>query len=112
MVFTVVPHFLSFCAGSYNSSTGEFLPQENDFYFLPDPRDLIYTHFPHNPAEKDYRSHDLKYKNSEAEFLDKIQTIVLRVFLLVIHSHFYMYSFALRSLFLQTQAISYSFYEG
>jgi hypothetical protein len=47
--------FLSLYAGSYNSSTGEFLPQENDFYFLPDPRDLIYTHFPHNPAEKDYR---------------------------------------------------------
>jgi hypothetical protein len=55
MDFTVVLHFLSLCAGSYNSSTGEFLPQENDFYFLPDPRDLIYTHFPHNPAEKDYR---------------------------------------------------------
>jgi hypothetical protein len=76
---------LSLCAGSYNSSTGEFLPQENDFYFLPDPRDLIYTHFPHNPAEKDYRSHDLKYKNAEAEFLEEIQTIGFRVFLLVIY---------------------------
>jgi hypothetical protein len=77
---------LSLYAGSYNSSTGEFLPQENDFYFLPDPRDLIYTHFPYNPAEKDYRWHDMKYKNAEGEFLDEIRTKVLRVFLLVIHS--------------------------
>ncbi len=35
----------------------------------------------------------------EAEFLDEIQTKVLRVFLLAIHSH--LYSFALRFLFLQ-----------
>jgi hypothetical protein len=43
-----------------------------------------------------------------AEFFDEIQTNVLRVFLLAIHSHFY--SFALRFLFLQTHATSNSFY--
>jgi hypothetical protein len=43
----------------------------------------------------------------EAKFLDKIQTKVL-VFLIAIHSH--LYSFALRFLFLQTHATSYSFY--
>jgi hypothetical protein len=42
----------------------------------------------------------------EVEFLDEIQTIVLRVFLLAIHS--YLYSFALRFLFLQTQALAIS----
>jgi hypothetical protein len=45
--------------------------------------------------------------DSAAEFLDEIRTKVLRVFLLAIHSH--LYSFALRFLFLQTHAISYSF---
>jgi hypothetical protein len=43
----------------------------------------------------------------EAEFLDIIQTKVERVFLLAIHSHFY--SYALRFLFLQTHATTYSF---
>ncbi len=38
----------------------------------------------------------------EAEFLDEIQTKVLRVYLLAIHSH--LYSFALRLFFLQTRA--------
>jgi hypothetical protein len=47
---------------------------------------------------------------SEAEFLDEIQTKILRVFLLAIHSH--LYSFALRFLFLQTHATSYSFYNS
>ncbi len=48
---------------------------------------------------------------TEAEFLDEIQTKVLRVFLVAIHiSH--LYSFALRFLFLQTHAISYSFYSS
>jgi hypothetical protein len=41
----------------------------------------------------------------EAEFLDEIQTKVLRVFLLAIHSH--RSSFALRFIFFQTHAISY-----
>jgi len=44
---------------------------------------------------------------TEAEFLDEIQTKVLRVFLLAIQSH--LYSFALRFLFLQTHVTSYSF---
>jgi hypothetical protein len=43
----------------------------------------------------------------EAEFLDKIQTKVLRIFLLAIHSH--LYSFALRFAFLQANATSYDF---
>ncbi len=46
----------------------------------------------------------------EAEFLDENQKKVLRVFLLAIHSH--LYSFALRFLFLQTHATSYSFYSS
>jgi hypothetical protein len=44
-------------------------------------------------------------KRPEVEFLDEIQT---KVFLLSIQSH--LYSFALRFLFLQTHATSYSFY--
>jgi hypothetical protein len=40
--------------------------------------------------------------------LDEIQTKVLRVFLLAINSQ--LYSFALRYVFLQTHATSYSFY--
>jgi hypothetical protein len=47
---------------------------------------------------------------TEAAFLDEIQTKVLRVFLLAIHSHLYRY--ALRFLFLQTHATSYSFYSS
>ncbi len=45
---------------------------------------------------------------TEAKLLDEIQTKVLRVFFLAIHSH--LYSFALRFLVLQTHATSYSFY--
>ncbi len=45
-----------------------------------------------------------------AEFLDEIQTKVLGVFLLAIHGH--LHSFALRFLFLQTHATSYSFYSS
>ncbi len=46
----------------------------------------------------------------EAEFLDEIQTKVLKVFLLSMHSHFY--SFSLRFQFLQTHATFYSFYSS
>jgi hypothetical protein len=46
----------------------------------------------------------------EAEFLDEIQTRVLRVFLLTVHSH--LYSFALRILFLQSHTTSYSFHSS
>jgi hypothetical protein len=45
--------------------------------------------------------------NPETEFLDEIQTKVLKVFPLAIHSH--LYNFALRFLFLQTHATSYIF---
>jgi hypothetical protein len=44
----------------------------------------------------------------EAEFLDEIKTTDLRVFLLAIHSHLYI--FDLSSPFLQTQATSHSFF--
>jgi hypothetical protein len=46
---------------------------------------------------------------TEAEFLDGIQTKVLRVFLLAIRSH--PYSFALKFLFLQTHATLYEFFK-
>jgi len=46
----------------------------------------------------------------EAKFLDEIQTKVLRVFLLAIHSH--LYRFVLRFLFLQTHATSSGFYSS
>ncbi len=48
--------------------------------------------------------------HQESEFLDKIQTKVLRVFHLAIHSNFC--SFAWRFLFLQTHATSYNFYSS
>jgi hypothetical protein len=51
---------------------------------------------------------DLIPQKAGAEFLDEIQTKVLRVFLLAIHSH--LYSFALRFLFLLIHATSYRFY--
>jgi hypothetical protein len=50
------------------------------------------------------------HQRAEAEFLDKIQIKVLRVFLLAYHSH--LYSFASRFLFLQTHATSYGFCKG
>ncbi len=49
----------------------------------------------------------LTLSRPEAEFLDKIQTKVLIVCLLAIHSH--LYSFALIFRFLQTHATSYIF---
>jgi hypothetical protein len=48
--------------------------------------------------------------NPEAEFLEKIQTKVLKVFLLVTHSH--LYSFAFRFIFLETYATPYSFHSS
>jgi hypothetical protein len=49
----------------------------------------------------------IRYLYTELEFLDETQIKVLLVFLLAIHSH--LYSFALRFIFLQTHATSYSF---
>jgi hypothetical protein len=48
--------------------------------------------------------------NPEAEFLDEIQTKVLKVSPLAIHRH--IYNSALRFLFLQTHATSYNFYSS
>jgi hypothetical protein len=45
--------------------------------------------------------------DSEAEFLDEIETKILRVFILAIRRH--LYSFYLKFLCLQTHATSYSF---
>jgi hypothetical protein len=45
---------------------------------------------------------------TEVEFLDEIQTEVLRVSLIAIHSH--RHSFALRCLILKTHETSYNFY--
>jgi hypothetical protein len=53
----------------------------------------------------------LSTSRPEAEFLDEIQTKVLRVFLLAIQSPLFC-SFALRFLFLQTHEIAYSFYSS
>ncbi len=53
-------------------------------------------------------THTIFRKCTEAEFLDKIQTKVLRVFLLATKSH--LYSFSFRFLVFQTHAISYSFF--
>jgi hypothetical protein len=50
----------------------------------------------------------IPFTTTEAEFLDEIQRKVFSFFLLDIQSH--LYSFALRFLFLQTHATSYSFY--
>ncbi len=47
---------------------------------------------------------------AEVEFLDEIQTKVLRVVLLAVHSH--LNSFVLRFIFLKTHATSYSFYSS
>ncbi len=49
-------------------------------------------------------------ESPEAEFLDEIQTKVLKAFLLAIQSH--LNSFALKFLFLKTHATSYSFYSS
>ncbi len=60
--------------------------------------------------QQHYELHMLPCAVTEAEFLDEIRTKVLKVFLLAIHSP--LYSFALRFLFLQTHATSYSFYSS
>ncbi len=67
-------------------------------------RSICCLYYDKNNASQTY----LSCMSSEAEFLDQIQTKVFRAFLLAIHSH--LYSFALRYLFLQTHATSYSFY--
>jgi hypothetical protein len=58
-------------------------------------------------CQKETLAYRLQY---ETEFLDEIKTKVLRVFLLAIHRHLYI--FALRFLFLQIHATSYGFCKG
>jgi hypothetical protein len=60
------------------------------------------THHPRDETSRTFRL--------EAEFLDEIQTKVLRMFLLAVHSD--LSKFALRFLFLQTHATSHSFYSS
>jgi hypothetical protein len=61
--------------------------------------------------QRDYRASEESLALSmEAEFLNEIQTKVLRVSLLAIHSN--LYSFALRFIFLLTHATSHSFCKG
>ncbi len=55
-----------------------------------------------------YSQYQYTYLYTEAEFLEEIQTKVVRVFILAIHSH--RCRFAVGFLFLQTHATSYSFY--
>jgi hypothetical protein len=59
-------------------------------------------------SKKLRRKCDGNYRRPEAEFLDEIQTKILRVYLLAIYRN--LYSFALRFLLLQTHATSYRFY--
>jgi hypothetical protein len=63
-----------------------------------------HIHFSQKARERGVKNvgGNMTFPPPEAEFLDEIQTKVLRVFLLAIHSH--LYSFALRFLFLQTHA--------
>ncbi len=56
------------------------------------------------------RAGEVVESNPEAEFLDEIQTKVLRVFLVAIYNH--LYSFLLRFIFLQTHATSYNLYSS
>ncbi len=66
-------------------------------------------HFPKKARERGVKNvgGNMTFPPPEAEFLDEIQTKVLGVYFLAIHSHFY--SFTLGFLFLQNHATSYSF---
>ncbi len=70
---------------------------------------LTYTALshPNNHAKCTFLVRKIFRTLPETEFLDEIQTKVLRVFLLVKHSR--LYSFALRFAFLQANATSYDF---
>jgi hypothetical protein len=71
---------------------------------------ILYKFFTGNPTI--YRSPNYCFPSDclEPEFLDEIQTKVLRVFLLAIHSH--LNSFAFRFQFLQTHETSYNSYSS
>ncbi|XP_037087625.1 hillarin-like [Pollicipes pollicipes] len=38
----------------FTDTAGQFVPRVNEFYFLSDPEDLGWTHFPFDDSEKDY----------------------------------------------------------
>ena len=38
----------------FTDATGQFVPRVNEFYFLADPEDLGWTHYPFDENEKDY----------------------------------------------------------
>ncbi|XP_023337588.1 uncharacterized protein LOC111708442 [Eurytemora carolleeae] len=44
----------TFGAGSYDHTTGEFTQSQDEFYFLTDPNQLIYSHLPYHPLDSDY----------------------------------------------------------
>lgn len=41
-------------AGTTNPESGDFERLLNEHFFLPDPEELIYTHFPYDEAESNY----------------------------------------------------------
>jgi hypothetical protein len=96
-------------AGQYNK-----LPSHEYFTLVSGPIGLlvISAPFPRSETNHKQRQHwrflSVSSDYQKAEFLDEMQIKVLRVFLLAIQSH--LCSFALRYLFLQTHATSYSFF--
>jgi hypothetical protein len=89
------------------------------FFFYPviiDPKARGWREQMFSPSEKSAKFQNPWVKRmcpqacTKAKFWDEIQTKLLRVFLLAIHSH--LYGFDLRFLVLQTHATSYSFYSS
>ncbi len=78
----------------YSGAGGKLIHEKNQ-------KQKISWHCPFKPAKLNF----FKTPASEAEFLDEIQTKVLRIFLLAIHSH--LYRFALR-FFKHTQPLTVS----
>lgn len=49
----------TWAAGKFSAATKEFQKAPNDYFFLVDPDQLIYTHFPYDEAEKNYHKWQL-----------------------------------------------------
>jgi hypothetical protein len=83
-------------------------------YLLYEVRDYIYNIGGVITASLPLQRQSYHYRGiktlTEAKFLDKMQTKIWGVLLLVLHSH--LYSFSLGYLLLQTHATSYSFCKG
>ena len=47
-------HSMLFFSPGYTDATGCFHKEYQEFFFLPDPDQLKFTHFPHDPTEPDY----------------------------------------------------------